>query len=67
MARKYIIKSCFYQEKGVRRLYGNTDIKSKLIQMKIFEKSMLQKRISDLKKEIEELEKEILVNEKLAS
>lgn len=52
-------------------MYGNTDIKRKLIQMKIFEKSMLQKRINDLQKEIDELEKEILkeilVNEKFAS
>lgn len=49
------------------KLYGDTGIKRKLLQMKILEKSMLKKRISDLKKEIEELEKEILVNEKLAS
>ncbi|WP_171299816.1 hypothetical protein [Enterococcus cecorum] len=46
---------------------GNTDIKRKLLKMKILEKSMLKKRISDLNKEIDELEKEILVNEKLAS
>ena len=31
--------------------------------MKIFEKSMMQKRINDLQKEIEELEKEIFVSE----
>lgn len=48
-------------------MYGDTDKKCKLLKMKILEKSMLKKRISDLKKEIEELEKEILVNEKLAS
>lgn len=51
----------------MRKLYGDTGIKHKLLKMKILEKSMLKKRISDLKKEIEELEKEILVNEKLAS
>ena len=48
-------------------MYGNTDKKCKLIQMKILEKSMLQKRINDLKKEIEELEKEIAIENKLAS
>lgn len=51
----------------MQELYGDTGIKRKLLKMKILEKSMLKKRISDLKKEIEELEKEILVNEKLAS
>ena len=35
--------------------------------MKILEKSMLKKRISDLKKEIDELEKEIAIENKLAS
>lgn len=51
----------------MQELCGNTEIKRKLLKMKILEKSMLKKRISDLKKEIEELEKEILVNEKMAS
>lgn len=45
----------------MQKLYGDTDIKRKLIQMKIFEKSMLQKRLNDLQKEIDELEKEIFV------
>lgn len=63
MARKHLIKSCFYQEKGVLDLYGETGIKRKLLKMKIFEKSMMQKRINDLQKEIEELEKEIFVSE----
>lgn len=44
-------------------MYGDTDKKCKLIQMKIFEKSMMQKRLNDLQKEIEELEKEIFVSE----
>lgn len=44
-------------------MYGETGIKRKLLKMKILEKSMLKKRISDLKKEIEELEKEIFVSE----
>ena len=44
-------------------MYGNADIKRKLLKMKILEKSMLKKRISDLKKEIDELEKEIFVSE----
>lgn len=63
MARKHLIKSCFYKEKGVQELYGDTGIKRKLLQMKIYEKSMLIKRLNDLKKEIEELEKEIIDSE----
>lgn len=35
--------------------------------MKNLKKSMLEKRINDLKKEIEELEKEIAIDNKLAS
>lgn len=44
-------------------MYGDTGIKRKLLQMKIYEKSMLIKRLNDLKKEIEELEKEIIDSE----
>lgn len=44
-------------------MHGNTGIKRKLLQMKIYEKSMLIKRLNDLKKEIDELEKEIIDSE----
>ena len=64
---KRFLKSKFYQEKGGLDLYGDIDKKCKLLKMKNLKKSMLEKRINDLKNEIEELEKEIAIENKLAS